>query len=93
MDDLLGADDDQDPFGEFDPLAETAEPVLAKDDIGNQNHESDSDESIVELEIENCVLCGDSFEDKDNLITHLARQHFQNGLLQELLSKGEDLLK
>lgn len=88
MDDLLGADDDQDPFGEFDPLAETAQ-----DEIGNQNHESDSDESIVELEIENCVLCGDSFENKDNLITHLARQHFQNGLLQELLSKGEDSLK
>ena len=51
-------------------------------------HQSDSEDSIVEVVMERCDMCGDSLETREALVTHLAREHFQAGLCHELLSRG-----
>ena len=49
---------------------------------------SESGESIIEVEEEKCCLCGAKFFSRLELTHHLALQHFQHGLLQELLARG-----
>ena len=89
---------------DYDPLGAPPDNIDEADKKADQSYEdtlvtvdfpakagdvdSDSDDSIVELEIEKCIMCGESCDSKQLLVKHLALAHFQNGLLQELLSKG-----
>ena len=71
---------------DYDPLGESIENTEAEKD--SKDNESDSDDSIIELETEPCPLCHDNFSSKSDLIKHLAFCHFQAGLLKELLDLG-----
>ena len=50
--------------------------------------DSETDDSVIELEVETCSLCRAEFFSGQELTHHLALDHFQHGLLQELLALG-----
>ena len=72
---------------EYDPLAADESWVGIREDT---EHQSDSEDSIVEVVMERCDMCGDRLETSQELVTHLARDHFQAGLYNELLDRGWD---
>ena len=49
---------------------------------------SESGESVVELQVETCCFCHVEFFSSEDLTRHLALDHLQHGLLQELLALG-----
>ena len=56
--------------------------------LKEENIDKDSNDSIIEVDKEQCDSCGDRFEERSEVIIHLARKHFKPGLLNELLSAG-----
>ena len=52
------------------------------------NSDCESEDSIIELEVEKCPMCGDTVPSAAELSAHLAAAHFRPGLLAELRARG-----
>ena len=50
--------------------------------------DEDSNDSIIEVDKEQCELCGDRYEERNEVIIHIAQKHFEQGLVNQLLSMG-----
>ena len=50
--------------------------------------DEDSNDSIIEVDKEECELCGGRFKERHEVIIHIAQKYFEQELLNELLSEG-----
>ena len=48
-----------------------------------ENIDEDSNDSIIEVDKEQCKLCGDRFEERHEVIIHIAKKHFEQGIWKE----------
>ena len=74
---------------DYDPLGVNYDgPEVALEKANDTNYDNndgnESDDSIIELDMEQCPMCTDNFESKQDLVTHLAKRHFEAGLLKDL---------
>ena len=83
-------DDEEEEEGEYhDPLADDGmEEEHHEVEDEEVNSDCESEDSIIELEVEKCPMCGDTVPSAAELSTHLASAHFRPGLLAELRARG-----
>ena len=70
------------------PNYEAVEVPLTSFTEREENLDEESNDSIIEVDKEQCKLCGEIYEDRSEVIIHIAKTHFKQGLLTQLLSEG-----
>ena len=70
---------DDSPGEALDPLDEVKVEESEEDSVVDVSDDSDDDDSIVEVEMEKCELCSESFGAQYQVNVHIALAHFREG--------------